>query len=135
MPYGEPYRSGDVIGCYISLPSISKELLNKKNTDSSLNNNLNKSHSKSISLKDINNSMIVNKIEDLLPDVLSSKRVMHKRRIIKYKKRLYSETNDYLPINLPAIVQYNLKVKNSQISSDTIESSNFEDIKDELMKS
>jgi len=135
MPYGEPYRSGDVIGCYISLPPINKELLNKKNTKCNFNNNLNKSYSKSISLKEINNSMIVNKIEDLLPDVLSSKRVMHKRKIIKYKKRLYSETNDYLPINLPAIVQYNLKVKNSQISSDTIESSNFEDIKDELMKS
>ncbi|ORX47382.1 hypothetical protein BCR36DRAFT_330813 [Piromyces finnis] len=130
MPYGDTYKSGDVIGCYISLPPISKELLSKKK-HSSNPSNVGKNHTKVLSLKNVNKNMIVNSIEDLSPDILSNKRVMHKRKIIKYKRKLYSETNEYLPINLPIIVQYNLK---SKMSSSTLDSSsNFEDIKDELM--
>jgi len=135
MSYGEPYKSGDVIGCYISLPPISKELLSKKKHSPNTNNVI-KNHTKSLSLKDINKEMIVQNIEDLSPEVLSNKRVMHKRKIIRYKRRLYSETNDYLPINLPVIVQYNLKSKNSFSSSDSSSSSsNYEDIKDEMFNS
>ncbi|ORY19644.1 hypothetical protein LY90DRAFT_677079 [Neocallimastix californiae] len=139
-PYGEPYKSGDVIGCYISLPSLDKNLISKlsKSNSQANNKNIHKSRYRSLSLKDINKDMIVNDVYDLPLDILSNKRVLHKRKIIKYKKRLYSETNDYLPINLPLIVQYNLKSKHSSLSSfssDSSSSTNYEDSKDEIMNS
>lgn len=145
MPYGESYKSGDVIGCYISLSSLKNNIssstssassstfsLSSSSSSSSLSSISNKKsnqsinsdrlvNDKSLSIKEINKDMLVKDTNELSLELLKHKsNKINSRKIIKYKRRLYAESDDYLPINLPLLVHYNLNSKtySSSIQND-----------------